>query len=174
MALDGSTSIDAIFDFVWAQAPTPITVMLDDVHTIAAGSEGALLLARLVDELPGNAHVVIASRDAAPVSVGRLAVVGQLVRLQEPDLVLDDAELEAFASARGVEPSLLASTGGWPALAELTASAGSDLVIDYLWDEVLGRLENDRVHLWLGLRSWAAATTTLRRRLPVYLSSRTS
>ena len=42
MALDDNTSIDAIFDFVWARAPTPITVMLDDVHTIAAGSEGAL------------------------------------------------------------------------------------------------------------------------------------
>ena len=42
---------------------------------------------------------------------------------------------------------MLSSTGGWPALAELTASAGTDLVLDYLWDEVVGRLGEGRALL---------------------------
>ena len=75
------------------QAPVPLSLMLDDVHAITAGSQGSLLAARLVDELPRNAHIVMASRDTPPAPMGRLAAAGQLVRLQETDLVLDDTEL---------------------------------------------------------------------------------
>lgn len=160
MGLDGGTSIEAIMDFVWGQAPVSVSLMLDDVHTISAGSEGAMLLARLLDELPRNAHVVMASRDVPPAPVGRLAAAGQLVRLQETDLVLDAAELQAFASARGVDVDLLASTGGWPALAELTANAGSDLVLDYLWDEVLAVWTKIEPSSSLALLPPAAAGTT--------------
>jgi DNA-binding SARP family transcriptional activator len=138
---------DTISDWIWAQAPDPVSLVLDDVHEIPPRSDGAAFVARLVSDLPGNGHVVLASRVAVPVSLGRLAASGQLVRIREEDLVLADDELGAFARARDVEPSLLASTGGWPALAELTASAGADLVLDYIWEEVLAQIGPGRAQL---------------------------
>jgi LuxR family transcriptional regulator, maltose regulon positive regulatory protein len=82
-----------------------------------------------------------------PVPLARLAAGGQVVRVGEADLLFDHGELECFAAARHVAPDLLASTGGWPALAELRASAGADLILDYLWEEVLGRLGRGRTSL---------------------------
>ena len=145
--LPSGADLHAILDAVWSHAPTEVCLVLDDVHEIPADSEGAALLARLTTDLVGNGHLVFASRDTVPVPLARLAAGGQLVRVSEDDLLFDRREMECFAAARQVAPNLLASTGGWPALAELTASAGADLVIDYLWQEVLGRLGPDRTRL---------------------------
>ena len=136
-----------VLDDVWTRAPCEVCIVLDDVHEIPAGSPGAALVARLAVELAANGHLVLASRDTVPVPLGRWAASGQLLRIGEADLVFDDIELAAFARAHQVEPSLLASTGGWPALAALTASAGADLVADYLWEEVLIRHGRERAHL---------------------------
>jgi DNA-binding SARP family transcriptional activator len=136
--------IEAFFDWVWTQAPNPVCVVLDDVHEVPAGSTGAALLEQLVAELPRNGHLLLASRDVVPVATARLATGGQLVRVTEGDLMFDHAELEDFAGARGVDTKLLASSGGWPALAELAASAGADLVPDYLWEEVLAGIGPER------------------------------
>src|SRR6185503_2229865 len=120
-------------DAVWSHAPDVVCLVLDDVHEIPMGSSGAELLARLITDLPGNGHIVLASRASVPLPTARLAANGQLVRIDEKELAFDDAELAAFASARGIDAALLASASGWPALAELTASAGADLVLPYLW-----------------------------------------
>jgi len=138
------SELNAVFDRVWARAPERVCLVLDDVHEIPPGSGGAAVLDRLLEELPANGHVVLASRDAVPVRTARLAATNDLERVRESDLLLDPQELAAFAAARGVDPGLLTSTGGWPALAELTASAGKDLVLDYLWEEVLDRVGADR------------------------------
>jgi LuxR family transcriptional regulator, maltose regulon positive regulatory protein len=137
-------SLEAVLDWVWVQAPTLVCFLLDEVHEVPAGTGGAEVLARVVTDLPGNGHLVLASREVVPVPTARLAASGELVRVLEDDLLLDDEELEAFASAREVPTSLLATTGGWPALAELTASAGADLVLDYLWEEVLAQAGPER------------------------------
>jgi LuxR family maltose regulon positive regulatory protein len=142
--LERGANLDDVLAAVWAEAPTPVCFVLDDVHEIAAGSDGASTLARFVDQLPHNGHVVLATRETVPLRTARLAASGQLERLIEADLVFDDTELESFASARGVEPDVLSSSGGWPAVAELSASARTDLVFEYLWDEVLERVGNDR------------------------------
>jgi len=146
--LSSKSSVESMFDAVWAAAPRAICFVLDDVHEISAGSTGASLLGRLIGALPGNAHLVLASRDAAPTALARLAASDQLVRVGEEQMVFDHAELASFAFARGVEPAVLEPTGGWPALAELAAAAGTaDLVPDYLWEEVLARIGDDRANL---------------------------
>lgn len=147
MGVPSASSIEEVFDAVWAQAPIDVCFLLDDVHEIPPGSPGAMLLGRLIDELPRNGHLLLASRDVVPVRVARLAASGNLVRITEPDLLFTDAELAAFARLRGMGEETLSATGGWPALAELTASTGTDLVLDYLWDEIIGRLGADRSRL---------------------------
>ncbi len=137
-------SLDAIHEWVASQAPNEVCFVFDDVHEIATGSQGAAVLSSLVNDLPRNGHVVLASRDPVPVSTSRLAVGGYLERLAEADLAFEHSEIEHFAAIRGVDPGLLRSTAGWPALAELTASGGADLVFDYLWDEILERIGLER------------------------------
>jgi LuxR family transcriptional regulator, maltose regulon positive regulatory protein len=145
--LHADASLPELVDAIWARAPDQLCVVLDDVHEVPGGSPGAGVLAALVAELPGNGHVVLASRDVAPVPTARLAAAGELVRVGEDDLLLRHDELEALAVARGVDVAILERSGGWPALAELLASAGEDLVPEYLWEEVLDRLGRARAEL---------------------------
>lgn len=147
LGLPRGADLDAVMDAVWARAPTEVCLVLDDVHEVPRDSGGAAVLESLVTGLAVNAHIVFASRDAIPVPLGRRAVSGQLLRLGEQDLVFDDAELARFASVRKVDPDLLSSTAGWPALAELMAATSADLVSDYLWEEVLGRIGDRRAGL---------------------------
>jgi ATP/maltotriose-dependent transcriptional regulator MalT/DNA-binding SARP family transcriptional activator len=145
--LQAGADFDAVLDAVWAQAPTDVCIVLDDVHEIPVGSEGAAILQRLATDMARNGHLVLASRDGVPLTLARVAASRQLIRVTEDDLLFDDDELAAFAASHGVESHLLASTGGWPALAELTASAKTDLVLDYLWEEVLARIGEERAVL---------------------------
>ncbi len=137
----------AILDELWSRAPTPVCLIFDDVHEVSAGSAGAQWLEDFVAEMSANVHVVFASRDAVPVSLARLTAAGQAVRITEADLVFSPAELGEFADRRGVPAVQLVGSGGWPALAELQASAGADLQSDFLWEEVLGGLGHDRGQL---------------------------
>lgn len=147
LGMHGAAESGAICDAVWSRAPEVVCLVLDDVHEIPAHSNGAQLLTTLLSDLPRNGRVVLSSRAAPPVPTARLAAARQLLRIDEEALSFDTDELEAFAERRNVAMELLASAGGWPALAELTASAGSDLVLDYLWEEVLDRLGAERVEL---------------------------
>jgi LuxR family maltose regulon positive regulatory protein len=148
LGVHGAAEIGVICDAVWSRAPEVVCLVLDDVHEVPAQSKGAQLLTTLLSDLPRNGRVVLASRAAPPVPTARLAAAGQLLRIDEEALSFDTDELLDFADQRKVAMELLASAGGWPALAELTASAGSDLVLDYLWEEVLDRLGAERVQ-WL-------------------------
>jgi LuxR family maltose regulon positive regulatory protein len=139
-ALDAPTanaSVTTIADAVWRRAPTEVCVLLDDAHVLATGSSGIELVAGLLEMLPANGHLVIAARTPPPLQSARLAGQGTLLRLDEEMLRFDENELAAFATAREVEAAELSGTGGWPAMAELVATAGVDLAGEFLWQEVL-------------------------------------
>lgn len=144
LGLQPDSAESTLFDAVWARAPEIVCLVLDDVHEVPAGSSGATLIARLLTDLPSNGRLVLASREAVPVPTARAAASNQLARISEADLAFDTAEVVAFAARHGVDPSILASAAGWPALAELIANAGADLVFDYLWEEVLNRIGAER------------------------------
>lgn len=140
-----AASYEVVLRAVWQAAPAQVCFVLDDVHELREGSEGAQLLARLVAELPRNGHIVVSSRSAPPVPLARLAAAGQLERIGEDDLLFTTEELEAFAGLHGVDRSVLSAAGGWPAIVQLAVAAG-DLVDEYLWGEVLAVLGADRTH----------------------------
>jgi LuxR family transcriptional regulator, maltose regulon positive regulatory protein len=129
-----------VADAVWRRSPTAICLVFDDVHVLEPGSGGARWLAALVEALPANGHVVLASRWAPAVPLARLSTHGEVLRLTEDDLRFSDDELAGFAARRGVEIERFHETGGWPAMAELAASIDTDLTGDYLWEEVLDPL----------------------------------
>jgi len=141
---DHDVLVDAIVEALLTHAPVATCIVIDDLHVIPDTSEGAALLGRLVTRLPATAHLVLCGRRKPPVPMARLVAHGEAVVVTEGDLVFTPDEVAAFADLRGVSATALAAVGPWPAIAELTASAGPSVVADYLWEEVLGRLAPER------------------------------
>jgi DNA-binding SARP family transcriptional activator len=134
----------AVADAVWRRSPTAVCLVIDDAHWLAPGSPGARWLTALVDALPANGHVLLASRWAPAVPVARLMTQGAVLQLVEDDLRFSEEELVGFAARRGLPVERLDVTGGWPAMAELAASVEGTLAGDYLWEEVLEPLGPER------------------------------
>lgn len=135
-----------VAEAIWKAAPGHVALIFDDAHRVPADSPGWQFLDRLIAELPGNGHVVLASRPPLPLAVTRLVATGDAVVLGEEELRFRTDELTSFADSRGVPPELLTDVGGWPALAELTATAGPHAVTGYVWEELLSRLTPERRH----------------------------
>src|SRR5690606_38471651 len=137
---DLDDAVNRIADAVWSYAPSPVSILIDDVHHLPDGSGGAHLLDELIRRLPASTHFVLTSRSVMPIGLARLRSSGEAVVLSEADLVMTAAELEAFAVQRD-EPGLdLSPTGGWPALAELavhTRTASSPELARYVTEELL-------------------------------------
>ncbi len=144
----------------------PYILVLDDYHLITTQAihDG---LAFLLDHLPPNLHLVIATRADPPLPVARLRGQGQLAELRQADLRFSTDEAAAFLNTRlGLHlaaeeiAALQARTEGWIAglqMASLVlqgqprhgrqdasgfihALTGSDrYILDYLVEEVLQR-----------------------------------
>ncbi len=135
-----SLDVSTITEAVLSRAPVPVALILDDVHEIARGSDGAALLDELISQLPANGHVVLAGRTEPPVRMARLLTTGDAIVLGEEDLRLAPDELASLAQLRGLADDALLESGGWPALASLSASAPPGVAERYVWEEVLGQL----------------------------------
>lgn len=131
---------DRIVAELWRRSPEQIAIVVDEAHLVPAQSPGGRLLSVLLQELPANGHLVVASRDRLPLATARLAAEGGLVEIGEADLAFTTEEVSDFAELRGVPPTTIKAVGGWPALAELSASTGGERMLDYLWEELLSAL----------------------------------
>ncbi len=139
---DTDELLQVLVDAIWTRAPTPICLVLDDVHELDPESAGLALLRRLVQSLPGNAHVLLGSRTLPDIGIARLAVEGAALVLREDDMRFTDAEVGEFARLRGVEPEFVGAAQGWPALAELLACAPGITTDEYVWEQIIGPLED--------------------------------
>jgi LuxR family maltose regulon positive regulatory protein len=137
-------------------------LVLDDLHVITQPAIHAGLVF-LVDNLPANAHLVIASRSDPPWPLARLRARGDLTELRAADLRFTAEEAATYLNdvmglavpAADVE-RLDDRTEGWIAALQLAALslqgradtgsfiagfAGDDrYIVDYLVEEVLRRL----------------------------------
>jgi len=145
-------------------------LVLDDYHLIDSQPVDQAL-AFLLDHLPTQMHLVIASREDPPLPLARYRARGQLAELRAVDLRFTPAEAAEFlnrvmelelSSANVV--ALEARTEGWIAglqLAALSMQGHQDtasfiksftgshhFVLDYLIEEVLGQ-QPERVHTFL-------------------------
>ncbi len=134
----------AISAAVWRRTPALVCIVLDDLHLLSPGSAGHALVAALLDDLPANGHLLLASRFPSPLPIARLVSQGAVHEVREHELRFDGAELATFASRREIDSEHLGATGGWPAMAELAASADTRTVGEYLWQEVLAPMGDQR------------------------------
>ena len=147
--------LTALLNEIFTQS-TDVCIILDDYHLIEQSEihEG---LSFLIEHMPAQAHVVIASRRQLPFSVGRLRVSGQMAEFHVDDLRFTRAEVERFAGdimGRSFDEdsiaALLSHSEGWAAglqIAALAAERREDRsvpllpevqshIVDYFMDEV--------------------------------------
>ena len=139
--------------------PGKIVLTLDDYHVIDSPAVDAALTF-LIEHLPPNMHLVIATRDDPQLPLARLRARGQLTELRALDLRFSSAEAAEFLNqVMGLDLSaeditaLEARTEGWIAGLQLAAismqgqketaalvksfTGSHRFVLDYLIEEVL-------------------------------------
>jgi LuxR family maltose regulon positive regulatory protein len=99
-----------------ADLPEDITLVLDDYHLIHT-SEIHHLLNLLIEHLPPQLHLVLATRSDPPLSLSRWRAGGHLYDLRSTDLRFTLAETEAFLT-RVLDNEVLHETAS--ALDEIT------------------------------------------------------
>jgi DNA-binding SARP family transcriptional activator len=125
-----------------AIAPVEVCVVLDDVHVLGDDSSGAHLLAGLVQQLPANAHLVLAGRCPPPVLLSRLRAGDRLLELTERDLCFTPAEVERLAARLDRSPGVAQPFGGWPALVRVALAARPGSALGFVREEVLADLDD--------------------------------
>ena len=142
----------------------PVTLILDDFHVITEPSIHENV-ARLLDNLPVQLHLIISSRADPPWSLAQLRAHGELIELRAADLRFTSDEVVAFlndAMELGLSAESIAAldarTEGWIAGLQLAAismqgrdadafiqafSGSHRFILDYLVEEVLDRQSAD-------------------------------
>lgn len=158
-----------------------LVLVLDD-YQLASSPEVDAALALFLENMPAPLHLVIASREAPAIALGRLQAQGQVTEIGLDDLRFQAGETQQFLNqsmALGLTDlqvqALDARTEGWPAglqLAALSLAGQSDagafiqsftgshrLVLDYLLEEVLQRQP-------AGIQAFLLGTSILDRMCP--------
>ncbi|MFZ2103196.1 MAG: hypothetical protein WAU86_21795, partial [Oricola sp.] len=129
-------------------------IVFDNLHRI--GSSAVFdWLDRLLERLPDNWSLVLSSRADPPVALARLRLQGELAEFRSEDLAFSQEDLQALASAEGVDRAtdrlaeIWTRAGGWPAacglalrqgLSASVLSATGGVIFDILSAEVLAAL----------------------------------
>ncbi len=148
-----------------ANIPGKLVLVLDDYH-LAASKAVDETLTFLIDHMPAQLHLVIASREEPQISLGRLRVAGQLAEIRQQDLRFGSDEAAEFFNSGGhfslskaQVHALEARTEGWISGLKLAAmslrmhkdpetfiasfTGSHHFVQDYLIEEVLHQQPND-------------------------------
>jgi LuxR family maltose regulon positive regulatory protein len=159
----------------------PLTLILDDYHAIESRAVHDVLQF-LIDHLPPNLHLAIATRADPPLALSRLRARGLLLELRGDDLRFTTDEAGAFLNTAmhlTLDPADVAElerrTEGWAVGLQMAAislsgrdgvhalverfSGSNRYVLDYLTDEVLDRQPPE-------VREFLLATSILTRLSP--------
>ena len=115
-----------------ASLRAPIVVALDDVHVLHAPA-CIDALAVLIEQLPAGSQLVLASRTAPRLPLGRLRAEGRVLEVGPGDLSLNVREAQALLAGAGLKlaghevEALTRSTEGWPAGLYLAALSLRDV-----------------------------------------------
>jgi LuxR family maltose regulon positive regulatory protein len=147
-----------------ADAPSGVTLIIDDLHELTS-PEALALLARLLTNLPSQVHAILATRHDVRLRLHQLRLAGELAEIRAADLRFSERETSELLNASGIALSAAGAallhqrTEGWAAGLRLAAISlaghpdperfvaefsGSDrTVAEYLLAEMLDRQPPD-------------------------------
>lgn len=148
-----------------SKIPGKLVLVLDDYH-LASSTGVNETLTFLIDHMPAQLHLVVASREEPEISLGRLRVSGQLAEIRQQDLRFDLEEAVEFFNQGGhfifskaQVHALETRTEGWISGLKLAAislkmhkdpetfiasfTGSHHFVQDYLIEEVLHQQPDD-------------------------------
>ena len=137
---DEVADVDRVAEAIVSMAPRQVCLVVDDAHRLPDPA----VLGDLVDRLPRNGHVLVGSRRRPALDLARLAAAGDLVEIDQSDLLFTDDELREVARLRRVDISQLVEAAGWPAFVELAMRGEGARGRAYLEEEALARIDPDR------------------------------
>ncbi len=166
VAKGGGATYPAILDLL-GKIPFPLALALDDYHEI--GSDNAVIhraVTKLIEHLPPNVHLVLASRTIPPLPIANLRAQHRLIELHAADLLFTLEETRLFLknlmhlNLSDEEVAILHErTEGWVAglqFAALSLREQTDSrswiaefggenrhIFDYLIEQVVNRLPAD-------------------------------
>jgi LuxR family maltose regulon positive regulatory protein len=159
-----TTVLTTLLNDLAAAADDEVVLVLDDYHVIST-PEVHEAMTFLVEHLPPQLHLVLATRSDPPLPLARLRARGQLAEIRAADLRFNEEETAAYFDGMGLRLSAVdvatldSRTEGWVAALQLAALslrgrddaagfiqgfAGDDRhVVDYLVEEVVHRQPDD-------------------------------
>ncbi|MCP3936377.1 MAG: hypothetical protein GY708_13505, partial [Actinomycetia bacterium] len=138
--VDSELTVDSLTQQLWTRAPTHVALVLDDVHVLDPGSTGAAALAELLDAIPTNAHLVVASRRQPDLHLARLLAHDKVIELGEDHLRFTPSEQARLAARHGGGDGE-GDLGGWAALLTLNQRFGLSRAADFAVEEVVSHLD---------------------------------
>ncbi|MFN3256709.1 MAG: BTAD domain-containing putative transcriptional regulator [Ilumatobacter sp.] len=135
-------SLRRLVDAVWTRAPDEVALVLDDVQFLS-DPDAMAVVRDLLELLPRNGHLVLASRRAVDVPSARLQAHAQVLEISSHDLEFDDDELHELREIRARPEST--DLPRHAATADLRLAAGSSASTGFLREEVLAGLPADRL-----------------------------
>jgi ATP/maltotriose-dependent transcriptional regulator MalT len=133
--------LERALDALRRTAPVDTCLVLDDLHELAAGSPGERFVVDLATHLPAHAHLVLASRTPVPVPLARRRAAGQVAELDADALAFTAAEVSSLTRLVGGDEGACADLAGWPSLVRLVLSAPTGAMRQFLWEEIVTRLD---------------------------------
>ncbi|MXW45152.1 MAG: AAA family ATPase [Gammaproteobacteria bacterium] len=106
-------------------AGKPVVLILDDYHRLESESIDQLL-DKLIDNAPGNLHLIISSRHRPAFNVAQLCLTGRGIEIGAEMLRFSDAEMQqALGNIRNEEVlgTIQSTTEGWPVAVQLARLA---------------------------------------------------
>jgi ATP/maltotriose-dependent transcriptional regulator MalT/DNA-binding SARP family transcriptional activator len=165
--LSSPKDLGRVFAESLADAPEPVLIVFDDVHTLAA-SRSLTALGELVERAARVGVTFVLCGRTLPLSLHAFGAAGSLVQLGAADLAFDDDEVRTYFE-HTADTAVIPATGdlvrqaeGWPAGLALIGSANTggtrgprggaaparddearQLLFDYLANEALAGLSDE-------------------------------
>lgn len=141
LGVDASTPdrlVDAAIEWLGAQSPSAVAIVLDDVQFLT-GASSRSVLDDLIERLPANAHLVLSGRSLPDVALTRLELIGECVVVEEEALALTLGETSELIGSGDVTDRMF---GGWPALIQLSRTGRAER---FVREEVIGLLDSGQL-----------------------------
>ncbi len=99
------------------------------------------VLAELAQRIPANGHLVFSGRFEPPLRLAKLRAAGTVVDVAADELRFNEDELALLSETHSVAYDELSALDGWPALTMLRARTERGGPASFLYEEVLGDLD---------------------------------